>query len=144
MALDETTIIVIASLVATIVVLACTFVLYAMRKSNAKPTPPTSNSIGKPDFDPLLSPSTTNSQFRVSRSVQSNDAVRAQDELRILELEREIVGDAIRHLYEAQAEGKINEQEREKLASSYKSRMTSIKDSIAKDENIVALLKFLA
>ena len=54
-------------------------------------------------------------------------------------MEREIVGDAIRHLYEAQAEGKINEQEREKLASSYKSRMTSIKDSMAKDENIVAL-----
>jgi hypothetical protein len=42
-------------------------------------------------------------------------------------------------LYEAQAEGKISEQEREKLAGTYKARMMSIKESIAKDETIVAL-----
>jgi hypothetical protein len=59
--------------------------------------------------------------------------------LRILDLEREILGDAIRHLYEAHAAGKINETEREKLASNYKSRMMIIKNSMAKDETIVAL-----
>ncbi len=42
-------------------------------------------------------------------------------------------------MYEAQAEGKISEQEREKLAGTYKARMMSIKESIAKDETIVAL-----
>src|SRR5208283_2406230 len=41
--------------------------------------------------------------------------------------------------YEAQAEGKISEAEREKLAASYKARMMSIKESISKDETIVAL-----
>jgi hypothetical protein len=57
----------------------------------------------------------------------------------MLDLEREILSDAIRHLYEAQAEGKISETEREKLAASYKARMMSIKESISKDETIVAL-----
>ncbi len=63
----------------------------------------------------------------------------AKDELRMLDLEREILGDAIRRLYEAQAEGKISEGEREKLAASYKQRMNTIKDSISKDESIIAL-----
>jgi len=49
------------------------------------------------------------------------------------------LGDALRRLYEAQAEGKISEAEREKLAASYKARMMSIKESISKDETIVAL-----
>ena len=57
----------------------------------------------------------------------------------MLDLEREILGDAIRRLYEAQAEGKITEQEREKLAGTYTSRMMAIKESISKDESIVAL-----
>jgi hypothetical protein len=54
-------------------------------------------------------------------------------------LEREILGDALRRLYEAHAEGKITEQEREKLAATYKVRMNTIKESISKDENIIAL-----
>jgi len=49
------------------------------------------------------------------------------------------LGDAIRKLYEAHAEGKITEQEREKLAITYKNRMNTIKESISKDEGIVAL-----
>jgi hypothetical protein len=52
---------------------------------------------------------------------------------------REILSDAIRRLYEAHGEGKITEQERERLAGSYKSRMAAVKESMAKDETIVAL-----
>ena len=55
--------------------------------------------------------------FKLSKSVQSTTASSAKDELRMLDLEREILGDAIRRLYEAQAEGKITEHEREKLAA---------------------------
>ena len=54
-------------------------------------------------------------------------------------MEREILSDAIRRLYEAHAEGKISEQERERLAGTYKTRMMTVKESIAKDETIVAL-----
>jgi hypothetical protein len=80
-----------------------------------------------------------NMPFRLQKSIQTTAAVNAKDELRMLDLEREILGDAIRRLYEAQAEGKITETERDKLAQSYKQKMNSIKDSIAKDEGIIAL-----
>ena len=80
-----------------------------------------------------------NMPFRLSKSIQGSTAITAKDELRMLDLEREILGDAIRRLYEAHAEGKITESEREKLAASYKQRMNTIKESIAKDESIIAL-----
>jgi predicted transcriptional regulator len=77
--------------------------------------------------------------FKIIKSVSPDDAGRAKGELRILELEREILGDAIRRLYEAHAEGKITEEERERLAQTYKSRMMTVKDAISKDESVVAL-----
>jgi hypothetical protein len=77
--------------------------------------------------------------FRVTKSVPTEEASHAKDELRILDLEREILSDAIRRLYEANAEGKITEQERERLAQTYKSRMMTVKDAITKDESVVAL-----
>jgi len=77
--------------------------------------------------------------FKIVKSVPSEDATRAKEELRILDLEREILSDAIRRLYEAHAEGKITEEERERLAQSYKSRMMTVKEAISKDESLVAL-----
>ena len=125
---DPATIIAIMALAVTI---ACVIVIYAMRK------------LGKPHAEtPLKSeaePDLKGLPFKITKSVQSNDASHAEDELRILDLEREILSDAIRRLYEAHAEGKISEQERERLAGSYKSRMMAVKESMAKDETIVAL-----
>jgi hypothetical protein len=135
MALDDPlTIAVIASVVITALVV-CAVVIFTMRKREKKPLKPSKeakNSLTTEFSSPI-------SHYRVSKSVQVTDAVHAKDELRILDLEREILGDAIRHLYEAHASGKITEAEREKLASSYKARMMSIKESMAKDESIVAL-----
>lgn len=102
---------------------------YSKKSAPAKKTPQ------KPDLDPEY----TNLPFKISKSVQTTMASSAKDELRMLDLERDILGDAIRRLYEAHAEGKITEQEREKLASTYKNRMNTIKESISKDEGIVAL-----
>lgn len=73
------------------------------------------------------------------RSITYTEAKRAQDELRSLEVEREILSYAIRRLYEAEAEGKINEEERERLGNTYKKRMTKIKDTITRSESLVAL-----
>ncbi len=77
--------------------------------------------------------------FKIVKSVSPEEAARAKEELRILDLEREILSDAIRRLYEAHAEGKISEEERERLAQTYKTRMMSVKEAIAKDESLVAL-----
>ncbi len=114
-----------------VVVIACIVVIYAMRKRGKQPE----KAPQRPEMEPEL----RGLPFKVTKSVQSTDASHAKDELRILDLEREILSDAIRRLYEAHAEGKISEQERERLAGSYKSRMMAVKESMAKDETIVAL-----
>jgi TolA-binding protein len=56
-----------------------------------------------------------------------------------MDLEREVLSYAIRRLYEAQAEGKITEEERERLAKWYKSRMMEVRDTINRNESVVAL-----
>ncbi len=117
--------------VVLVVIIACVIVIYAMRIRRKKPGEATMQAQAEPAFTGL--------PFKVTKSVQSTDASHAKDELRILDLERDILSDAIRRLYEAHAEGKISEQERERLAGSYKSRMLTVKESMAKDETIVAL-----
>ena len=131
MALDDTTVTVIIALVVTIAIAASVTVIFAMRRRMHKPV--------KSPKEPERERETSGLPFKITKSIMSNDATHAKDELRILDLEREILSDAIRHLYEAHAEGKITEQERERLASSYKSRMMAVKESMAKDETIVAL-----
>ena len=125
---------VIVTAVAVVIVFAVGLVIYAMTRLGKKREPKKPQKAG---LDP--SQEYANSPFRITKSVPSTTATSAKDELRMLDLEREILGDALRRLYEAQAEGKISEAEREKLAASYKDRMMSIKESISKDETIVAL-----
>ncbi len=121
------------AVVLAVVIIACGAVIFAMRKYSKKPAPKQKPQPSAVDLE------YTNMPFKVSKSVQTNTAANAKNELRMLDLEREILGDAIRRLYEAHAEGKITEEEREKLAATYKLRMNTIKESIAKDESIVAL-----
>ena len=124
---DPTTIALIATVVTVVIIASVIIVIFGMRKRTKKPkkTEKTEPELGLP--------------FRISKSVQTNDASNAKDELRILDLERDILSDAIRRLYEAHAEGKISEEERERLAGTYKARMGTVKNAIAKDETIVAL-----
>jgi hypothetical protein len=127
--------------VALVIVVAVGTLIYLMRRQDRKgPQPPKpqkqSSQTPKTDLDLPYSP---NIPFRVSKSIQAPIASNAKDELRTLDLEREILGDAIRKLYEAHAEGKISESERDKLASTYKLRMDTIKTAITKDESIIAL-----
>ncbi len=139
MALDDPVTIAIIAAVVVTAVLICVVVILGMRRQYQKKIPKL-NTVQEPQLSyssPII-PSVS-SPFRITKSVQATDAVKAKDELRILDLEREILGDAIRHLYEAHAAGKITEAEREKLASNYKTRMMTIKDAMAKDETIVAL-----
>jgi hypothetical protein len=114
------------------VVITCSIIIFSMRKRTKKTvTPLKEERIRTEPSAPL--------PFRIQKSVSSDEAVRAKEQLRILDLEREILSDAIRRLYEAQAEGKITEEERESLGQTYKSRMITVKDAISKDESLVAL-----
>jgi hypothetical protein len=120
-----------AIIVVAVAVIAVLTILYLKVWRKKKPQEASTRKTVQPD---LMS-----SPFRVTKSVSPNDAGRAKDELRILDLEREILSDSIRRLYEAHAEGKISEEERERLAQTYKSRMMTVKDAISKDESVVAL-----
>jgi len=135
---DDPTIILIIILAVTLAITASMSVLFGMRLRGKK-KPQEEKSKGKDAKSSSIDLELTNLPFRVSKSIQTTTASNAKDELRILDLEREILGDSIRRLYEAQAEGKITEAERERLAVTYKNRMATIKESIAKDETIVAL-----
>jgi hypothetical protein len=73
------------------------------------------------------------------RTVTPFDAEKSRKELRLLDVEREILSFGIRRIYEAQAEGKIDEKERDRLAENYKQRMREIKESINEKESVVAL-----
>ena len=73
------------------------------------------------------------------RTVTNFDAQKSQKELSRLDVEREILSFGIRRIYEAHAEGKIDEKERDRLAQNYKARIKEIKDSINENESVVAL-----
>jgi hypothetical protein len=112
------------------VIIACLIVVFAMRRRGKKE---------KKTAEEDLQADLRGYPFRISKSVPAEEASHAKEELRTLDLEREILSDAIRKLYEAHAEGKITEGERERLAQTYKSRMMTVKDAISKDESVVAL-----
>jgi hypothetical protein len=115
----------------TAAAVAVLIILYStrLRKHNKEP----------PEAVPSELEATERWRYRLQHSVTVEDAKEAREELRTLSLEREILSDAIRHLYEAHAEGKITEEERENLAKRYKSRMMKVKDAINESESVVAL-----
>lgn len=112
------------------VVLACFIIVYAMLKKGREEVKP---SEGRVEAELKSLP------FKIVKTISAEEAKRAKEELRILDLEREILSDAIRRLYEAHAEGKITEEEREKLAQTYKARIMAVNEAISKDESLVAL-----
>ncbi len=113
-------------------IIACAVIVYSMRKKMSGERRELLTEKETLEKRPRL-------PFKVVRTVSLEEAAKAKEELRILDLEREILSDALRKLYEAHAEGKITEEERDRLAQTYKERMMTIKEAIARDESIVAL-----
>jgi len=118
-------------IVAVGAVIACFIIVYAMRRKWQKERQAAIMEGEKGE--------TKVSPFKIVKTVSPEEAAKAKEELRILDLEREILSDAIRRLYEAHAQGKITEEERDRLAQTYKERMMIVKEAIAKDESLVAL-----
>ncbi|MCS7115481.1 MAG: hypothetical protein RMJ15_05555 [Nitrososphaerota archaeon] len=112
------------------VIIVCSVIVYAMKKKTVREEKTVEE---RREIEPRSLP------FKIVKTISEEDAKRAKEELRILDLEREILSDAIRKLYEAHAQGKITEEERERLAQTYKARMMNVKEAIEKDESLVAL-----
>jgi len=77
--------------------------------------------------------------LRVGRSVPSSQVNQAREELRILSLEKEIVGFALTRLYEAEADGKITKEDQVKLLDKYGTEMKQLDKQITTKEMIVKL-----
>lgn len=75
----------------------------------------------------------------VQKSISTEVISEAKEKLRLLDVEREILSDAVRRLYEASAEGKITEAERDQLVQKYSMDLSRIKHGIEKGQTIVAL-----
>jgi len=74
-----------------------------------------------------------------ARTITNEIVKETKDKLRILDLDREILSYAVRRLYEAHAEGKITEEERDRMALKYKEDLSRIKEEIARGESVVVL-----
>ena len=97
-------------------------VLFYMRKSgNRKDEKTMAKEDEKEETTPV---------FKVKRSVSVDEATKARNELKLLNLEREITSYALTRLYEVEAEGKISEEERKPLLESYKRKMEDLEKQI--------------
>jgi hypothetical protein len=73
------------------------------------------------------------------RSTSQEAANRAREELKILRLERQILGSALTTIYESQTKGLINQTERDQLLEKYKVDLKRLEKSIDEKQRVVDL-----
>jgi hypothetical protein len=73
------------------------------------------------------------------KTVTGNDALRARDRLRLANLERDIIGDALTKIYEAETRGQINETEKNQLLQRYKTDLKRVDGEIDTHKRTVDL-----
>jgi len=88
----------------------------------------------KPDSKPRM-------QTPLVNTVSDVELENAQKELNTLCIERDIVGYALTTLFEAEAQGKITDRERDRLIPKYKEDMEQLAKSIEEKELVVNLHK---
>jgi len=62
----------------------------------------------------------------IRKTVTESDIQRARNKLRVANLERDIIGDALTKIYEAEAKGTINEPEKNQMIQPYKSDLKRV------------------
>jgi hypothetical protein len=75
----------------------------------------------------------------LKKTVTGNDASRARDRLRLANLERDIIGDALTKIYEAETRGQINETEKTQLLQRYKTDLKRVDGEIDTHKRTVDL-----
>src|SRR3989475_9937246 len=64
------------------------------------------------------------------KTITSNDVSRSRDRLRLASLERDIIGDALTKIYEAETRGQINDSEKNQLVQRYKTDLKRVDGEI--------------
>src|SRR5207245_2743193 len=75
----------------------------------------------------------------LSKTITSNDISRSRDRLRLASLERDIIGDALTKIYEAETRGQINDSEKNQLLQRYKTDLKRVDGEIDTHKRTVDL-----
>jgi hypothetical protein len=75
----------------------------------------------------------------LKKTVTANDVGKARDRLRIASLERDIIGNALTTIYEAETKGQLNEAERNQLAQRYRGDLKRVDGEIDTYKKVVDL-----
>jgi len=84
----------------------------------------------KPIEEPVQAATTATEPFpipdAIRKTVTDSDIARARNKLRVSNLERDIIGDALTKIYEAEAKGIINETEKNQMIQPYKNDLKRV------------------
>src|SRR5712692_2320123 len=75
----------------------------------------------------------------LKKTITASDLGKARDRLRIASLERDIIGNALTTIYEAEAKGQLSESERGQLTQRYKSDLKRVDGEIDTNKKVVDL-----
>ena len=62
----------------------------------------------------------------IRKTITESDIAKARNRLRVANLERDIIGDALTKIYEAEAKGTINEPEKNQMIQPYKNDLKRV------------------
>ncbi len=99
-----------------------------------KRTQPETGALGETHYADL-------DRFAASRSVTAEQAKRAKEELRVFNLERQILGSALTTIYESLTKGLLNEDEKNLLVGKYKVDLKRLEEQISDRKRIVELFQ---
>src|SRR2546422_11491898 len=84
----------------------------------------------KPSEEPVQAPTAVMEPFpipdTIRKTVTESDIARARNRLRVSNLERDIIGNALTKIYEAEAKGTINETEKNQMIQPYKNDLKRV------------------
>lgn len=75
----------------------------------------------------------------LKKTITPGDVSKARDRLRLVNLERDIIGDALTKIYEAETRGQINEAEKNQLLQRYKTDLKRVDGEIDTQKKTVDL-----
>jgi len=107
-------------------ILALTLLLFGRKKPPQEETPvKTTEPFPVPDI--------------MKRTVTGSDVSKARERLRVASLERDIIGDALTKIYEAESKGQITETDRNQLVQRYKVDLKRVDAEVDTHKKVVDL-----
>lgn len=94
------------------------------RKKSTEELPPGPAPANMTKLEPFPIPDT------IRKTVTESDIAKARNKLRVANLERDIIGDALTKIYEAEAKGTINEPEKNQMMQPYKNDLKRVDSEI--------------